>query len=478
MVAAGVARLKISTYASPLRYGSYVFSVGGARIAGILISSITFPYLVRRLGIETYGIWSYIVALCGFLNFIADPGISNYTTQQVATHKKAAFDLIPDAIVLRLLGSSIATIGVLGIACFEVRSDIRNLLKLYGIGILAVNLVSTDHLLAALEMFHARALLTVSQQATYALAIFTFVRSSADIRWVPISILLSSALASIVGWLLLWRRGLIFVGKVKPSRWGEILVPSFHYAASSLMSNIYHRTGHLVVRWWLGDFALGLYAAAVRLVDILRGFVIIVSQVLMPRIAAAESLAQLRRLARIATSLIAMLSVPLAAGLIGTAHLLIPWVLGAKYVADVPVLQWMAPYLITASAASLFAGTILFALGRHRAYLASTAAGAVIGSILYFTLVPSLGLTGAALAFVLAELVVAAMAWVKIPELHGTWQNPMLSVSFGSAALMFLAIKLANTYTSQIIVLVSVGACVYIMSCGWYVRRLLTNPLA
>ncbi len=38
------------------------------------------------------------------------------------------------------------------------------------------------------------------------------------------------------------------------------------------MSNLYHRSGTVAVRWYLGEHALGLYAAAARLADLLRNF--------------------------------------------------------------------------------------------------------------------------------------------------------------------------------------------------------------
>jgi PST family polysaccharide transporter len=423
-----------------------------------------------------YGLWSYVVALCGFLNGIADPGITTYTTQQVAARREGGFELIPDAILLRLIGSSIAMIVLLAIAFFEARPEIRQLLRLYGIGILLVNLVSAEHLLTALEMFHLRSLLTVLQQTTYALAVFAFVRTSKDVLWVPVSILMSSALSGLAGWVALSRHGFKLTLTFRPDRWKGTLVPSFHYAASTLMSGIYHRTGHIAVRWFLGDFALGIYAAAVRFVDILRGFVIIVLQVLMPRMAVeAVSGVGLRRMARFALALVVVISIPLAIGLAGTAHLVVPWVLGPKYLADIALLQWMAPYLITAPAACLFAGTILYAMGRHRAYLVSTAGGAAVGVLLYLTLIPVLGLRGAALAFVLAELVVAAIAALRIPELYGSWKDPVLGISLASALLMLIAIKVANTYTSQAIVVVSLGAGMYTLSCGWFARKLLAE---
>jgi O-antigen/teichoic acid export membrane protein len=459
-----------------LRYSGYVFSVTGARAAGIFMSFLTFPYLVRRLGVDAYGQWSYVVAVCGFLNVIADPGMNVFLTQHVAARREAAFDSISDVLFLRLLSSLIAALALLAIASLEVHLNARRLLYLYGIGILFVNLIAADHLLTALELFHARSLLTVTQQLMYALMIFVFVRGTLDIVWLPISILVSSAISGVVGWIVLWKRGVRLQGGLRPHRWKAILIPSFHYAASSLMSNVYHRTGHLVVRWFLGDFALGIYAAAVRFVDILRGFIVVLLQVLMPRIAvAAQTEAGLRRLSRFALMGIAVISIPLTVGLVGTSHLLVPWVLGSKYLADVPLLRWMAPYLITAPAASLFCGTILFAMGRHRAYLASTAGGAVAGSLLYFALIPALGLRGAALALVLAELVVAALAALRIPEISGLWKNPVFAVSLASASLMFVAIKVANSYTSQAIVVITVGASIYLMGCGWFVRKLIVE---
>ncbi|MBV8050939.1 MAG: oligosaccharide flippase family protein [Acidobacteriaceae bacterium] len=464
-----------ASFISLRRYAGYLGSVAGAKTAGILITSVTFPYLVRRLGVEAYGQWSYVVAICAFLNIIGDPGMNVFLTQRVAAQREAAFQIIPDVLFLRFIASAIALIALLAVASREPVGKVRDLLRFYGIGVSLVNLLVADHLLGALELFHIRSVLNVTQQILYASMIFVFVRSARDVIWVPSSILCSSALCGLTGWAVLWRKGTKFRFHLRPHTWAEILRPSFHYASSTLMSNLYHRTGHVGVRWLLGDFALGFYAAAARLVDIVRGFIVTFCQVLMPRIAVAESTERLRKLAKFAMGILAIVSIPLAIGLIGTAHLIVPLVMGARFLPAAGVLQWMAPYVVTASAASLFCGTILFAMGRHRAYLVSTAAGAGAGIFLYATLIPALGLKGAALALVLAELVVAATALARIPELHGVLKNPMLWVAFGSAMLMLVAIRVTTAYSSQIYLVVAVGASVYIASCGWYVRRFLVH---
>lgn len=458
---------------SLIRYGGYAFSVAGARIAGILISALTFPYLVRALGVVVYGLWSYVVVLTAFLDIVADPGLTTHVTQQVAARRLNAAELLPDYFALRLCGAVIAAMLVLGAAHFETRHDVGHLLRLYCLGLLVVNLISADHFLGALEFFHARSALMVCQQAIYAAAIFLLVSRPSDVKWVPISILGSSALSAIAGWTILFRAGFRPPWRIHIARWRQILIPSVHYATSTLMSSLYHRSGHLLVRWFLGDYALGLYAAAVRLVDLLRGFVTTVVTVLMPKLAInASSDDGLRRASSVAIATMSATSIPMSFGLFATANLAVPLVLGANYLADVSLVKWMSPYLITASAASLCSGTILYAMGRHRACLSATAGGALGGVVLYLVLIPAFGLNGAGAAFVLAELIVALIGFGFLPSpLRQLWKSPVIGFAFAAGLLMMIALRIGSAYDLRFPILLAEGICVYAGTCGWFVIR-------
>src|SRR5579864_2803987 len=253
--------------ASMLRYGGFAVSVGSARVAGVLITSITFPFLVRRLGVEIYGLWSYVIAVCAFFELIANPGLTSYATQQVAARRHAAAELIPDILALRLLATLIAIVVLLGVSHFETRADVRFLFRWFGVGSLGISLLAADHLLNSLEMFHTRSFLAITQQSLYAAGVLLLVKGHRDVIWVPTSILASVLITNVAGWVALWRVGFKVPLTLSPRRWQGILAPSFHYAGGSLMGTIYHRVGHLFVRWLLGEHALGLYAAAVRFVD-------------------------------------------------------------------------------------------------------------------------------------------------------------------------------------------------------------------
>ena len=456
-----------------LRYGGFVFSVGSARAIGILLSSITFPYLIRRLGVETYGLWSYVVAVCVFINGLANPGLTVYTGQQVAERRRQAFDLVPDILTLRILATAVAVLVMLGVALVDRRPEVKYLLRFFGVGLLLVNVAGSEYLLGALEMFHVRSMLAVVQQAVYAIGIFALVRSPRDVKWLAASILVSTLLSNLAGWVFLWKAGLNLHWTVQPGRWKSILVPSAHYAASNLMSNLYHRSGHLVVRWFLGEYALGLYAAAARFTDILQQFVGVILNVIMPRIAvSAKSPVEVARVSRMAVTLIAFVTLPLLTGTISTAHLIVPWIFGAKYLADIRLLQWMSPCILAAPAASLLSGTILYAMGRHRAYFASTAAGAVVGVVSYLILIPTLGLTGAALAFSFGQIVVAVTAYALMPpEVREACKNPYIAAAAAASVAMMLVVRLVNLHTSRPALVISAGALAYALLCIWPAKR-------
>jgi O-antigen/teichoic acid export membrane protein len=462
-----------------LRYGGFALSVTTARIVGTLITAVTFPFLVRRLGVDVYGLWSYVVAVCGFTGLIANPGLTSYATQQVAARRQAAFETVSDVLVLRILAGGLAVIVVLVVASFEVRQDVRLLLKWFGVVSVLIGSLSLDYLLPSLELFHVQSLVSIMQQSLYAIGIFSLVRTPKDVIWVPVSILSSSFLTSLIAWIFLWREGYRFRFAIAPRRWAAIMVPSLHYAGSSLMSALYHRSGHVAVRWYLGEHALGLYAAATRLADLLRGFLSIAQNVLMPRMALrANSPGGLTRITRIAASVLVCFGVPLMVGGIVTAPVVVPWLLGAQFQEAARAFQWVAPYLVTAPAAVLFSGTILYAMGRHRAYLISTLAGALTAVVLYLILPPLFGVPGACVAFVLGEFAVALCAFLLCPpDVRIAAKTPLLGMAVIASLVMGIVLWLALPRHWPPLALIGSGCAVYVISWFMIGRNLLKQEV-
>lgn len=465
---------------SLIRYGGFALSVTAARVVGTILTAATFPFLVRRLGVDVYGLWSYVVAVCAFTGLLANPGLTTYAAQQVAARRQEAFETVSDVLILRVLASGVAVIAVLIIAGIEARPDVRLLLRFFGIASVLIASFSLDYLLGSLELFHVQSCSSIAQQTLYCISIFTTVRSPKDVIWVPISILGSALTTSCIAWIFLWRAGFRFRFSIAPRRWSAIMGPSFHYAGSSLMSTLYHRSGHVAVRWYLGEHALGLYAAAARLADVLRSFLSVAQNVLMPRMALrAQTADSISRLTRFATSALAFFGVPLAVAGVVTAPIIVPWLLGPQFGEAVRAFQWVALYVITAPAAVLFAGTVLYATGRHRAYLLSTSAGAVVAVGLSLVLTPLCGIIGACVAYVMGEAAVAAYAFWRCPrEVKIAARTPFMGVSMIASAIMAGGLWVAVSEHLHPWVVIALGCAIYLLSWIGIGRNLIKREMA
>ena len=134
--------------------------------------------------------------------------------------------------------------------------------------------------------------------------------------------------------------------------------------------------------------------------------------------------------------------------------------------------------MLTAPAATLFAGTILYAMGRHRAYFVSTLAGAVTAVVLNLILPPVFGVTGACVALVLGEFGVALCAFLLCPqELRAAAKTPLLNLSIVASLLMAAGLWIALPRHLPPLVLIGLGCAAYVITWAIAGRNLLKREV-
>lgn len=450
-------------------------AVGSTRAMATILSVATFPLLVRALGVSNFGQWAYVTAVVGFLGLISNPGIGSWVLREVAAHRADAGRAVQEAFTLRLILSMVAAGLAAGLA-FVAEPDgaVRTLLLTYGVPALVLSAFASDHLLGGMERFQLAAGQELLALSIYAAGILLFVHSPSDLPQLAIVSLASAATGAGFGW---WISRRVFSLKLRlvPDRAWSILRTSAWYGVSSVMSQVYTRSGHLVVRWWLGEFALGLYAAAVRLVEMVYGFLNVAFGLIMPKIALyAADPPRLRRVVRLSVSLLAVVTFPFVVGGALTATTLVPQFLGAEYAPASGLVRWLLPLLATTAVASFFSGTVTYGLGRARLYFVSTLAGAITAVCLLVALVPLLGIKGACVALVLGQLAVGLTAWWSLrQDFPGVWRNPMILVATASTLLMAAVVLTLAAYSAPAAALVVAGGLIYIAAVGVLGRKVI-----
>ncbi|MBS7791985.1 oligosaccharide flippase family protein [Roseococcus sp. SDR] len=192
-----------------------------------------------------------------------------------------------------------------------------------------------------------------------------------------------------------------------PGLWGEGLA----FAAESALQASVKDLDKPIVLQFLGAEAAGLYAAALRIVEVLALPIRALGYAIYARMfkLAAEDLAECRRLARRSLGLAVALGLAGGLGLLVFAGLL-PWVFGAAYQALPALVRWLSP-MPALFGAFVIGADLLTAVGRqsHRLAVVITSLALTLGTCWWLT--PLLGMEGAILARLGVQAVTAALVW-------------------------------------------------------------------
>jgi O-antigen/teichoic acid export membrane protein len=186
------------------------------------------------------------------------------------------------------------------------------------------------------------------------------------------------------------------------------------WLAGVISGLVFGRTEIVFLEHYAGIVAVGLFAAAATLTDVMMQLTPLLLTALLPYFSEQHGLGahdNLRRLYRTVTGLVALLVVPLCIGIAAIAPVLMPLIFGAEFADAVPV----ASVLLIAAAVCL-PGVVTFYLiystGRIGLLLVSNGVGLAGTIALGFLLIPRFGLMGAAWSRAVVQVsVVAIETW-------------------------------------------------------------------
>ena len=193
----------------------------------------------------------------------------------------------------------------------------------------------------------------------------------------------------------------------------EIWHSSWPLMLAAAASYIYLRIDQVMIGAMMGSRAVGLYAAAVKLVEVWYFIPGIICSSLFPAIIKAKQIGAevYRRRLRNFYILMAIIPIAIAIPVVLLSHPLIYWLFGANYLASVAILQ-----IYIWSSLGLFLGTAVYQYlmvedkVRLMFVINIVAMLTNLGLNLFF--IPHFGLTGAAWATFVSYLIVPLGVWI------------------------------------------------------------------
>lgn len=406
--------------ASPVANFSWLLAERGWRVLlGLAVSLI----VTRYLGPTNLGLLTYAFSLCAIIGTAAGFGIEDVVARELVLKPKAARSLLAMSLRIKLIGAAAAFVSAIALGWLWRPGDwyVLSLVAWVAAGFFFAPADLVELWYQARERMRAPALARQLAMVASAVVRLGLVAGGAPLWCFAAAAAVEAALVA-ASLTLLW-----FFGDPRPLSDGsesespitlrQMLREGWPLLGSGVLVVITMHCDRLILLRVAGETAVGIFAAAARLTELMHVLPVALGTALLPRLAAfhaGDRVSYLRVARKAGITVIAM-----TAGIAGLCSWLAPWLipalLGEEYRASVGVWRvqvWTLVFIAIVSIRS----RLWVVEGKTHWILAISAATAVANVFGNFWLIPIWGAVGAAWSGLLAWTASAVLLPWLSPE--------------------------------------------------------------
>ena len=438
-----------------------------SNFGGRLFRALIVIYAARVLGAAGYGVCSYAVTLAGFFTLFVDPGINSVLLREGAKatpeERQSLFSttLIMKALII------VATVAIVVMIApfFSTLPGATELLPFVAIIII---FDSTREFLSSL--FRAEEKMQWDAASFLAASIgivifgFLFLRHAAT----PLSFTGAYAVGTGIGALVaIWflrKRFRNLLRGAAPKRMAGILKTAWPFAVIGALGMLLTNTDILIISWMRSATEVGIYAAAIRIVQVLYIAPMIIQFSVLPILSrlAKRDPPKFRLALERTISFIFLVSIPISLGgaILGTG--IMHFVFGPAYAAGGIAFGILMLGLSFDYAASTISGAI-FAYDHQKSLIVSSAIGG-FGNVLFdLLLIPHWGMAGSAAATLIAQILSNAYLWHAMKKLNEFHVLSRIRKIIVAGACMAAVTALLATVHTNVMVNIAISGAAYFL---------------
>lgn len=357
--------------------------------SAMLLSFIAVPYETRILGVETYGLIGVSTAIMVYFQLFIDFGFLLSATEDVSRNrddKQYLCKTLTSVSICKLL-LSVASFAVLLVLSSVIPAwrDKQVLLLLFFVSTMFTSFMP-DYLYRGIEDMTAIAIRTVAIRAFFTVAIFIFLKTPADIYWIPIFNIIGNGLAMLAAYFDLHKRLGIRLCPVTAKDVGYSFKRSAVFFASRFATTFYTALNTVILDLMTaGGVNTSLYTSADKLITTGKNVLTPVSDSLYPYMTKNRDFKLVKKVLMIIMPIIILF----CTGCFIWAKPLCALLFGEEFYEAGSVLRAMLPVGVVILPSYLLGFPMLTAMGLSKYANLSVIFGTVIHlinlAILYFT---------------------------------------------------------------------------------------------
>lgn len=391
------------------RYFANMSWMFGGQMFSLLVSFFIGAWIARYLGPENYGVLSYSIAFVGLFGFIASFGIDGILNRDLIQTPEKRDKLLGTAFRLKLIGGVIAfSLTFISVLIFQSSPLVQLLVVLFSFTFIlqSINVINTYFNAEVKSKNNVRA--TIIATIISSILKIIVILLGEGVIWLIIIYVLDSLWQGI-GLIKAYKRYGLKIGDWKFNHVlaREILKNSWPLMLSTAAALIYLKIDQIMIGSMLGNYKVGIYAAAVRLVEVWYFVPGIISTTLFPAIINAKNTSVEMYKNRLKNFYILMAIIPIVIAILITllAKPIILVLFGSGYLESIVVLR-----IYIWSSVGLFLG---WAVGQYlmsenlvKTIFWLNLLAMIINIVLNLILIPIYGIVGSAWATLISYLII------------------------------------------------------------------------
>ena len=339
-------------------------------ITKIVLPLITLPYLTRVLSKECYGTVSYVKAIMQYMQVVVDFGFLLSATKDVVNSKedKSKLAYVVGNTLLAKLLLVMAALAVLVVMILAVPILRKNILfTLLSFAVVAMTCLLMDFLFRGLEEMHVITIRYVLMRSIAAVLTFVFVRSDADMLWIPVLDIIGSAAAILLVFVEMKKRN-IGIRTEGIRKAFEKLKESAVFFLSGMAATTFNALNTLLIGILVDAEHVAEWSVCMQMVTAVQSMYTPITDGIYPHMVKNKSWNLITKTAKLFMTII-------TAGCVFTffaARYALLIVGGEKYITAVPLLRAFIPLLFFSFPAMLYGWPALGAIGKEKETTATT----------------------------------------------------------------------------------------------------------
>lgn len=433
----------------------------------MLFPLITFPYVCRVIEADGIGQINFFQSIISYISLFTCLGIPMYAIREIARDRSDVVQMNRTAMEILLLHSMLTLVGyaIVAILCLTV-PQIQVNIPLFLILSLTIffTAIGCEWFYQGIEDFKYITIRGLIIKTVSVVLLFIFVKSKTDLLYYGCYTVFGVLGGNIFNFFRLrkyiHRENIIF-SELHIKRHVKPVLKVFSF---SVVTSIYLQLNTVLLGFLKNALAVGYFAAATKVMQMLLMMSSCLGSVMMPRashLIAENKEDEFNRLIQKSYDFTLAIALPMTIGLIFCAPSLITALCGVKFEHSILPSQIIAPIILMVAISNVFGIQVLFPKGKINIVTLCCGIGAVADLILNLCLIPFFSYIGTSIAYLGAEVATTVSMYFigrrYIPIIY--FKKSHLTYALGCIVMAFALYGLSLLQMPTLTILLLQGCC-------------------